>query len=85
MQQTSNVFEDDYLTLERAFFGDTIYIRWREIRAISGTIGQDGQGQPEVVEGSCTLFLEGELGYAVNCSAGEVIEMIKSKQTRTIN
>lgn len=76
------MFDEEYLTLERAFFGDTVHVRWREIRAISGTIGQDAAQQPEVVEGSCTLYLEGELGFAVNHSASEVIDMIKSKQVK---
>lgn len=75
------MFDQEYLTLERAFFGDTIHVRWSEIRAISGTIGGDPQGgNPEVIEGSCTLYLEGELGFAVNHSASDVIEMIRSKQ-----
>lgn len=77
------MFDEEYLTLERAFFQDTIYVRWREVRAISGTIGGDpAAGTPEVIPGTCTLYLEGELGFAVNHSADEVITMIKSRQVR---
>jgi hypothetical protein len=77
------IFERDYLELERAMLGDTISVRWAEIRAITGTVGtSDGKptGEPIIVEGSCTLYLEGELGFIVNHSREDIIAMVEKRQ-----
>lgn len=77
------MFDEEYIVVERAFFGDTLYIRWRDIRAISGTVTPPtATSEPEVIEGSCTLYLEGELGFAVNHSSSDVIDMIRVKQVK---
>lgn len=74
--------ERDVLMLERAFLGDTIIIRWSQIRAITGAPDPETpQGQvPEVLTGACTIYLEGELGFVVNHSVEEVWGMIIEKQ-----
>lgn len=74
--------ERDILKLERALLGDPVIIRWSQIRAITGAPDpQTPQGQiPEIVEGACTIYIEGELGFVVNNSVEEVWQMILDKQ-----
>lgn len=73
-------FKKEFIEVERSFFGDKLLIRPDEIRCISGTIGQDAAGQPEVVEGSCTIYLKGDLGFAVNHTADAILEMVEAAQ-----
>lgn len=80
---SSGMFDEEYLTLERAMHGDSIFVKWREIRAITGTLHQDNpQSPPEIIEGACTLYLEGELGFIVNHTADHVAAMIRERQTK---
>ena len=74
--------EKNVLKLERALLGDTIYIRWDQIRCISGAPDpQTPQGQiPPMVQGACTIYLEGDLGFVVNHTQEEIMEMILAKQ-----
>lgn len=74
--------ERDILKLERAVLGDTIIIRWAQIRCITGAPDpQTPQGQiPEMIEGACTIYVEGDLGFVVNHSVDEVWAMVLSKQ-----
>jgi hypothetical protein len=74
--------ERDILKLERALLGDTIIIKWNQIRCITGAPDpQTPQGHiPDMVEGACTIYLEGDLGFVVNNSVDEVWQMIIDKQ-----
>ena len=74
--------ERDILKLERALLGDTIIIRWDQIRCITGAPDpQTPQGQiPQMVEGACTIYVEGDLGFVVNNTVEEIWEMILEKQ-----
>lgn len=76
-----DIFNRDNLRLERAMTQDIIYVRWRDIRAITGAVIQTTpESAPEVVPGACTLYMEGELGFIVNHTAEEVIGMIEERQ-----
>ena len=74
MENKFDAWDSDYLTLERSMLGDTISVRWREIRAITGCY--DGES---IVEGACTIYLEGQLGFNVNHTREEVIKMIRKR------
>lgn len=69
-----STWDREYLTLERAMLEDTINVRWREIRAITGCY--DGN---DIVDGACTLYMEGQLGFNVNHSREEVVAMIMER------
>lgn len=72
--------ENDTLVLERALLGDKIYIMASQVRALSGAPDpQTPPGQvPMMVEGACTVYLEGELGFTVNHTQEEVLDMIRA-------
>jgi hypothetical protein len=72
-------FDQDYLTVERAMLEDTINVRWREIRAITGCVDES----MNVIDGASTLYLEGQLGFQVNHTREEVVAMIKEKMDAT--
>ncbi len=69
-------FDQEFLTLERALLEDTINVRWADIRAITGAVDD----QMQIVEGACTLYLEGQLGFQVNHTREEVVAMIQSRK-----
>lgn len=70
-------WDNDYLTLERAMTEDKISVRWREIRAITGAVDEKLQ----VIDGACTLYMEGELGFMVNHTREEIIAMVNERLT----
>ena len=70
------MFERDFIEVERAMLEDQMNLRWRDIRAISGAVDDKMQ----LIEGACTIYMEGELGFMVNHSREEVIAMIQAKQ-----
>lgn len=77
------MFDQDFIALERTFFGDTIYVRWADIRAITGAVGAPTPNDaPSLVEGASTIYMEGELGWSVNHTPEEIAAMIKAKQVR---
>jgi len=79
---TKGFIEQEFITLERALLGDTVRIRWRQIRAMSGAadpLTPPGQ-VPAMVDGATTVYLEGELGFAVNHTQDEIIGMIAEKE-----
>jgi len=75
-------FEHECIKVTRAFFEDTILIKYKQIRAMSGAIGTPGgpNSDPEVIEGATTIYLEGELGFTVNHTLDEIIDMIAKRE-----
>ena len=68
-------FHDQFIQVNRAMFEDAVYVRWNQIRAISGAVnGQD------LIEGASTLYLEGELGFIVNHTQEEIFQLIAEAQ-----
>jgi hypothetical protein len=74
--------ERDVLMLRRALLDDVIIIRWSQIRCITGAPDpKTPQGQiPEIIDGACTIYLEGDLGFVVNHTQEEIFQMILEKQ-----
>lgn len=70
------MFDLDFIKCERAMINDTIYIRWRDIRALTQGVGEGATP----IDGTCTIYMEGELGFIVNHSQEEVAAMVKAKQ-----
>lgn len=77
------MFDLDFIAVERTFFGDTIYIRWRDIRAITNAVGAESPNDPPaLVEGASTIYMEGELGWSVNHTVEELANIIREKQRK---
>lgn len=79
---TKSFIDQEFITVERCLLGDKITLRWRQIRAISGCPdAQTPPGQiPTMIDGACTIYMEGDLGFAVNHTHEEVMEMIRQKE-----
>jgi hypothetical protein len=74
--------ENNTLKLERTLLGDAIYIQIDQIRCITGAPDpRTPQGQiPPMLDGACTIYLEGDLGFTVNNTQEEVLGAIRAAQ-----
>lgn len=70
------MFKRDFIECERALIQDTIFVRWRDIRALTAGVGEGATA----IEGTTTIYMEGELGFIVNHTQAEIIAMIEERQ-----
>lgn len=70
------MFEREFIQVERALLNDTVWIRYNQIRAMSGAVND----KQEVIAGCSTIYLEGELGFIVNHTQEDILEMVRGKE-----